>query len=472
MFSGPALLIVAGLALLGVVCSLFPAAPTPRAALVLLIAAITCFFVSVFLGLMIAAGVTGLIVVDAILSAQKVDVRRAMPNQLARGIPGNFRIATSYASASSQGSNSILGTKIRQPKCADIDLSKQDGVDDLRGTITARRRGLHVIPPFATRITGPMGLAIWHRPYKETHEVKVFPDLPAANRLAQSIQQGRFATAGLKRRGPLGLGTNFESVRDYFPDDDIRNVNWSATARTGKPMTNQYRVEQDRDVVVLVDTGRLMTAPLELNNIAIEKDEFEYRQREDEEITSVSIVTRLDIALDALCGLVSVADVMGDRSGVVVFNSVVRKHLRPRRAGARAVIHTVFDIEPVHLDSDFEAACQRVGKSKRSYILILTDIMDPQSNAPLVRALRTIVKKHRVVVASMFDPDVTRLLNIENPTREENLLKVGALEMEKAANLAAEKIKNAGAEVVFCDHNDLMLECVKNYLGAKQRAAI
>src|SRR5207253_8103026 len=48
-------------------------------------------------------------------------------------------------------------------------------------------------------------------------------------------------------RGPLGLGTEFELIREYEPDDDIRQVNWRATARLGRPMSNQYRLEQDRE---------------------------------------------------------------------------------------------------------------------------------------------------------------------------------------------------------------------------------
>ena len=53
---------------------------------------------------------------------------------------------------------------------------------------------------------------------------------------------------GRTARGPLGLGTEFELIRDYQPDDDIRQVNWRATARIGRPMSNQYRLEQDRDL--------------------------------------------------------------------------------------------------------------------------------------------------------------------------------------------------------------------------------
>ena len=73
-----------------------------------------------------------------------------------------------------------------------------------------------------------------------------------------AVRRGVLGAVGSSRRGPLGLGTELESVRDYLPDDDIRQVNWAATARLGRPMSNQYRVEHDRDIVVLLDAGRLI----------------------------------------------------------------------------------------------------------------------------------------------------------------------------------------------------------------------
>ena len=69
-------------------------------------------------------------------------------------------------------------------------------------------------------------------------EVTVYPDLPAARRLRIAVRTGRFRQEGRRSRGPLGLGTEFESVRDYLPDDDIRQVNWRATERLGRPMSN------------------------------------------------------------------------------------------------------------------------------------------------------------------------------------------------------------------------------------------
>src|SRR5207248_11489505 len=171
-------------------------------------------------------------------------------------------------------------------------------------------------------------LAAWTRRALDEHELTVYPDLPTARRLASSVRAGTFRDEGLRRRGPLGLGTEFESVRDYSPDDDIRQVNWRATARLDRPMSNQYRIERDRDVVCVVDCGRLMAAP--------------FADR-----------TRLDAALDAAVAVAAVADVLGDRCGTVAFAGEVLRVLPPRRAGARDVVEALFDLEPRRVDSDY-----------------------------------------------------------------------------------------------------------------------
>src|SRR6202012_2751650 len=128
--------------------------------------------------------------------------------------------------------------------------------------VIARVRGRHVLPAVATRATGPLGLGRWDRACGGTAEVRVFPDLRTARRLALAVARGRFRESGATARGPLGLGTEFELIRDYVPDDDIRQVNWRATARLGRPMSNQYRLEQARDLIGLVDAGRLSAAPI------------------------------------------------------------------------------------------------------------------------------------------------------------------------------------------------------------------
>jgi uncharacterized protein (DUF58 family) len=106
-------------------------------------------------------------------------------------------------------------------------------------------------------------------------------------------------------------------------------------------MSNQYRIEQDREIVCLVDSGRLMGTPL-------------------------ADRTRLDAALDAVTAVALVADELGDRCGAIAFDSAIRAELRPSRRGGRLVVRTLFDLEPTTRDSDFELACTRVSTSRRA----------------------------------------------------------------------------------------------------------
>ena len=216
-------------------------------------------------------------------------------------------------------------------------------------------------------------------------EVTVYPDVPAARRLALAVRQGRFRSAGRLTRGPLGLGTEFESIRDYEPDDDIRQVNWRATERMQRPMSNQFRVEQDREVMLLIDAGRLMASPL-------------------------GDRTRLDAAVDAAVAVALVADVLGDRAGTLAFDREVRRQLAPRRAGGHAVVRALLDLEPRAEESDYELAFRSVEGAKRSLMLIFCDLLEETAAKPLVDAVPVLSRRHAVTVASVRDPDLDEVL--------------------------------------------------------------
>ena len=106
--------------------------------------------------------------------------------------------------------------RLRQPRVPDIAIEPPEATDVLDASVVARRRGRHHLPPVATRSDGPLRLASWYRGRSDATELLVYPDLPAARRLAVAVRQGRFRDPGRLTRGPLGLGTDFESIRDYL----------------------------------------------------------------------------------------------------------------------------------------------------------------------------------------------------------------------------------------------------------------
>lgn len=411
--------------------------PTRRAALAFVALALVALLVPLPLVALAALALATAVVVDARSVRRAVEVERVVPSILSRGVPASLVLR---AAPGEEGAGDSL---LRQPAAPDLVVSLPEG------RITATRRGRHTLPPPALRRVGPLGLGRWDWGRAgEPAEVVVYPDMHQARRLAVAVRQGRLSDAGMRMRGPLGLGTEFESVRDYQPDDDIRQVNWRATARLQKPMSNQFRVEQDRDVVCVVDTGRLMAAPLGGDR------------------------TRLDAALDAVAAVAMVADVVGDRVGVVAFDRAVRRHVRPRRHGSDAVVAAVYDLEPTDTESDYELAFRTVAGSKRSLVLVLTDLLEESAAKPLVAAAPVLARKHAVVVAGSTDPDLAALLSAPPAVAHDAYAAAVAVDVLEARRRAAARLEGTGVSVLEAAPGELPAACVSAYLRLKARARL
>ncbi|GMQ86282.1 MAG: DUF58 domain-containing protein [Acidimicrobiia bacterium] len=362
---------------------------------------------------------------------------RHVPELMYRGVPVPFSVDVH---------GQATRTRVRQPAIPDIDVNPSEGDAGLTGTITPQRRGRHVLPPLAVRSTGPLRLARAVASQGMDHEVLVYPDMPSARRLAAAVRTGRFRTEGLRNRGPIGLGTEFESIREYTEDDDIRSVNWQATGRMQRPMVNVWRVEQDRDVICVIDSGRLMGAP-------------------------IGSLTRLDAAVDATAAIGAVADVVGDRVGVIVFDDGIRRQLSPRRRGGEAVSIAIFDVEPSKADSDYLMVFQRLTSYKRAFVLVLTDLVEEAAARPLIEALSVLSRHHAVAVASVRDPDLTAVLTT-TPSQKLEVAKMAvATDVADARDRVSRSLVHRNVAVIDASHDALSRACVATYLRAKSVAA-
>lgn len=386
-----------------------------------------------------AIALVGAMIVDARAARRPPHVTRTVGVILARGVSSPLAVEVEDSA-----SDRVV---VRQATPPDLALSAQEGRGTLQAELLPRRRGRHRLPALAGRLDGPLGLSGWHHRWGEDTEVLVYPDLPGARRFALAVREGRFRDQGQRSRGPLGLGTEFESIRDYVPDDDIRQVNWRATARLGRPMSNQYRIEQDRDVMCVVDCGRLMSAPL-------------------------GDRTRLDEALDAATAVGLVADEVGDRCGGLAFDSEVRRRVKPRRQGGQVVVQTMFDLEPAAVESDYELAFRTVGEGKRSLVILLTDILDEAAARSLGRAVPVLTRHHVVLVAGVLDPELAAAVRTPPSTVSDVYAATAALELLEARSRVVAHLTRAGAQVVERPAGQLAAGCVQAYLRSKRQARL
>jgi len=414
-------------------------APTPRVALLLAVAGLSALVVPPVFSALAAAAIIGAAFADALLVRHSPKLERKAPEIMSRGIPESISV-----SAESTWAGAV---RVRQSLPPDLGMAEPESDAPLEGELVARRRGRHVLPQAAARAQGPLGLGAWYHRGGGEAEVRVYPDLPAARRIAVSVRRSRFRDQGLRGRGPMGLGTEFERVREYSPDDDIRQVNWLATARMNRPMSNDYRIEQDRDVIAVVDAGRLMSSP-------------------------IGEATRLDVAMDALTSLAAVADEIGDRFGALVFDSEVRRYLPPARGGGALAINTLFDVEPQPVESDYVRAFQRVESAKRAWVVVFTDLLEEVAARSLIEGVPVLARKHSVAIATTRDPDIEAAVTTPPSQSLDAYRAAVAVEVSEARRKVGVRLSHAGAQLVEADAKGLGAATVAAYLRAKSRARL
>lgn len=253
-------------------------------------------------------------------------------------------------------------------------------------TLRPLRRGRFEPSHVVLRIRGRLGLGSRQRRVPLRTVLRVHPPFRSRDEAELRIRRARVLEVGLRRAHGLGGGTDFEQLREYVPDDEFRRIDWTATARVGRPIVRTYRAERNQNVLVLLDNGRTMAG-------------------------RVSGVPRVEHAMDAAMMLTAVATGLGDRCGLVAFDRVVRSVVPPGRHGDQVsrVAEAMYATVPELAESDYAAAFSHVVARfrRRTMLVLLTDLVDHAVRDTLEPALPLITRTHLVVVAGVRDPLVS-----------------------------------------------------------------
>jgi uncharacterized protein (DUF58 family) len=425
---------------------------TPLAALVfagisLSVVVLPLAIVFVLIGILII-----LVCVDGFNVRVSPLVERSLSGVISRGIP-----ATYHAVVTHRGARRLSLRQALPPDVVSELRAEGTGAGaTLSGSVTALRRGAHEFPPLAVRSDGPLGLGRWYHQVGESMSVEAHADLPTAYRLALAVRRGALRPTGERRRGPLGLGTEFESLREYHADDDSRLINWRATARAGKPQSNNLRVEQDQSLVIAIDCGRLQASALAADGVPAPPGATLTRSRGLFAVPPWA-ANRLDASLDVLSALALVSDELSDRCGMVAFASSVITDIRPIRRGSRLVLRQALQLTPIDTDADYTRAMTVTELARPTVVMMCTDIVDPSSVEPLATALQGVASRRRVVIVS---PDDVLDAGGHSPMTTEVL---GQMARDRAA--AISMIRATGAAVVTGPPDHIAEQAVRAYLN-------
>lgn len=316
---------------------------------------------------------------------------------------------------------------------------------------TPEKRGRFAFGDLHVRVLGPLGLA-WHeRRLPAAVEVSVFPDMRGASRLLLSDAALDFVNLGLRQLRRDGRGSEFARLRDYAQGDSVRDVDWKATARRGRPVTRVMESERSQTVLIGVDAGRSMAA-------------------------RVDGLTKLDHAVNAALFLAFVAVKNGDRVGLVVFADGVKSYLAPGagRLQYRKIVDALYTAKTNLTYVDYLALFKELNVRlvKRSLLCVFTDFIDEDQAATMVDPLRRLAKRHVPLCLSVKDAALARLLTTAPPDAETAYQHAVASELLLEREAMKRKVGQDGVTVVDVEASELGVAAVNKYLEIKARGAL
>lgn len=190
-----------------------------------------------------------------------------------------------------------------------------------------------------------------------------------------------------------GRGMEFEEVREYFPGDDVRSIDWNVTARMGHPFVKEYREERELTIFLMVDmsgSGRFGS----------------------------NAKTKTDIMAELAAILAYLASRNNDKVGMMLFTTEVERFIPPKKGRGHVwrLIQEILTFQPKHRGTDLGMALEYAGHllRKKTVLFLISDFQAQAFERPLVLAS----KRHDITALRVLDP------------RESELIDVGILDME------------------------------------------
>jgi uncharacterized protein (DUF58 family) len=299
------------------------------------------------------------------------------------------------------------------------------------------RRGRFTLRTVTVRVTGPWGLAARQGTRALPHVLTVYPPFHSRAETELKLNRARRLHFGTRAVRVRGDSMEFDSLREYTVDDELRRIDWAATARSGHAVVRTYRAERNQTVLVLVDCARTMAALVGAATVGV---------------TATTSIPRLEHAMDAAQAVTRLATGLGDRVGMVAFADRVLATVPPRtrRDQLRRLTASLATIDARLVEADYRAAFAHTLHNfpRRALLIVLTELANEAAAETLMPALPLLRRRHLVMVGAVRDPVVEAWSRQRPTTAEETYRRAAALRTLDQRTAVARALRHQGATVV------------------------
>ncbi len=301
------------------------------------------------------------------------------------------------------------------------------------------------------KYTGLLGLCSKLCKISLEHDYKVYPNIKDLRRFTLSAIRKAQLLQGEKKIRTYGSGTEFESLREYTEGDDYRKINWPATARSDKLIINSYEPQRNQQIFVMVDSSRVMNS-------------------------EINYIKKLDYAVNSAFLLADFAIRKGDNAGLLVFDSEVKRFVKPGKGMAhfQLIAENLYNIEENLVSADFEGALLYLGRNhkRRSLLCIFTELFNQEEAMQLVKALKSAARNHLPLVITIKDTRIEETADKDIKDSEDIFLKSAAIQLVSERKKIRQILVSNGIACMDIPPDKLSIEVLNRYITMKSMMQI
>ncbi|MFK7901197.1 MAG: DUF58 domain-containing protein [Cyclobacteriaceae bacterium] len=413
------------------------------------------FYESALLYAKLATAVAGIVVcVDTILlyvRHPKIEVYREMASKLSLGSSNTVIINLQTDSNRQLRYELIDELPVQLQERSFFFSGVLEKVVNCSYELVPKERGRYHFGDINLFVFSRLGFVSKRNLIKSAENVAVYPSIQAMKEYSLYSMKNVREFYGAKKRRRLGYSYEFEQIKEYVLGDDIRNINWKATARASQVMINQFEEEKSQQVYTLIDKSRTM-------NMAF------------------GGMSLLDYAINAALVISNVSLQKQDKAGLVTFSDKIGNTVKAlnRPGQMNKVLETLYNEKEREGEADYELLYQLTTKliHGRSLLFLFTNIETNYSLERILPVLRKLSKRHVLVVIFFRNVELENYAYGKAKDTEEVYLKTIAEKMYVEKEQLMLQLNKYGIQTIFTEPGDLIINTVNKYLELKAKGII
>jgi len=310
------------------------------------------------------------------------------------------------------------------------------------------KRGVYQFGAMNIFVSSPLKLVERRYQFDNKAEVPVYPSFLQMRKYELLAISNRLKEYGIKKIRRIGRSQEFEQIKDYVQGDDIRTINWKATARRRQLMVNQYTDERSQRVYCIIDKGRLMKSPFDG-------------------------LTLLDYAINSSLVISNIVLKHHNKPGLITFDKKVDTFLPAENKNGQLIkILELLYAQTTNFDeSGFDelyiAAKRKIGQ--RSLLILYTNFRTIDGLHRHMKYLRYLAKKHLLAVVVFRNTEIDELMNTDANSTHEVYIKTIGQKFEYENRQIVKELRNNGIHTIYTSPQELSVNTLNKYLELRAR---